>query len=75
MSDLTTAPCILADRLRSAAAWLELAADALDRGDVEQAARTAELGVFGAPQSWRIRPLERVEHPADDAEKAGGEAV
>ncbi|MBA2317923.1 MAG: hypothetical protein H0V93_09115 [Euzebyales bacterium] len=39
---------VLAERLRSAAAWLELAADALGSGNTTMAAGMAELGLFAA---------------------------
>ena len=44
-TDTTTS---LADLLRSSAAWLHAAADALDAGDLDQAAQFARLGALGA---------------------------
>lgn len=49
----------LADQLRSAAAWLRLAADELDAGHIRDAADRARLGIFGADGvDQRIRDLE-----------------
>ncbi len=39
---------VSSDLLRSAAAWLNLAAAELDRGNVEQAAGMAEVALFAA---------------------------
>lgn len=51
--DVTTeTPHTIAETLRTAAAWLNLAADRLDDGRLEDAANMAKLGLFcseGAP--------------------------
>ena len=41
----------LADQLRQSAAWLNLAADDLDHGDLEQARMKAWVG------SWQCKPI------------------
>ena len=38
----------VAEALRSAGAWLKLAAERLDAGDVDQAANMVRLGLYGA---------------------------
>jgi hypothetical protein len=43
----TTTSDVVAGTIRSAAAWWQLAADALDRGDLAQAQQCARLGAFG----------------------------
>ncbi len=42
---------VSSDLLRSAAAWLNLAAAELDRGNVEQAAGMAEVALFAAERA------------------------
>ena len=56
----TDTPAAIADLLRNAAAWLELAARKLDEGDLEGAMQMAKLGEFGTEGvSTRIKEATR----------------
>lgn len=62
---MSDTPDTLADLLRSAGAWLYLAADELDRGDLDKAATFATLGRFGGEHTpERIAALTLTEVPA-----------